>query len=285
MRRAVVLSFAILALSSSCRGGTEGPAEPTAGADVQAVASLDDVAARGTAISFVRAYADAPTQGVDRLAGLVADAPWMTRWVHWYGVQLREFPGEQHATSSIASVSGSTLVPVEGEENLLRQVTMDGEIVFDMRPADRDPFTVTRVFQQLNLYHAGQGDWRVVDAVRDGISIGQSFQVPDPAPAARADDGARVVLDSYLLAPALQFDLIVEAPRSTGFQGADLIDEQGGVVATATSATASLRTIGAGSTVEGIVVFDARQDLQGLSLRVNLGGSTVSIPLPPPGSA
>jgi hypothetical protein len=69
-----------------------GPSAPLAREELAATAGLETSIAKDTAERFVTAYANAAKDGGRELDSLVT-GPKLVAWVHWLGVQDREFEG------------------------------------------------------------------------------------------------------------------------------------------------------------------------------------------------
>jgi hypothetical protein len=233
--------------------------------------------ARATAAAFVRAYASDTGADPRTLARLV-DGKRLQRWVHWLGVQDREFPGTISGSvenDQIGPAAPFELSSVPGSGALLRDVDVQATVTFSFQPDHGKTITLPRSLDgpMRLLYDDARGTWGVLDFTRDGIPVSQTFEiVADTAKGSRV--GTEVTLDSFVSVPYWQFFIRVSGDRAVTIapRDAELLDAHGARVAAAQDVTSSLRTIGPGATTEGIITFPAQASADGLTLRLTLRG-------------
>jgi hypothetical protein len=277
----LLLTLAIGACA--CSASASGPSGPAAPDQVTPDDAVKATGARAVAAEFVRAYASDTGANPRKLAGLV-NGDSLQRWVHWLGVQDREFPGTISGTvenNQIGPAAPFELTTVPGSEALLRDVDVRATITFSFRPEEGDVITLSRSLDgpMRLLFDDERGTWSVLDFTRDGLPLSRTFEiVADDASISRG--GAGVAIDSFVSVPYWQFFLRASSDRATGLASSDaeLLDADGERIAVAREVTSSLRTIAAGPAVEGIVTFPAQATAEGLTLRMMLrgpGGATV----------
>jgi hypothetical protein len=279
--RLVPLALVLALLGAACTQGPAGPASPASGA-----ANLDDAVraagAREAARAFVQAYAATPDDGADELAALVG-TPLLRRWTSWLQVQDEGFPGTITGDPSDVLVGPALpfeVASVPGSSEILRQVELRASVTFAFAPADGDPFDVVRSLDgPMRLIRGPGDDWTVLDFTRDGIPLTSQFEGVEDASDVGATAEAAVA--AFFAAPTWQFGLVIRAARPLRLSPDDLtlVDPDGLLVATAGAITTQLERIHAGATVRGLAVFDPRSSSEGLSLRLDLRGGVLQIPL------
>jgi hypothetical protein len=239
--------------------------------------------ARAVAAAFVRAYANDTGADPRTLARLV-NGERLRRWVHWLGIQDREFPGTISGAvenNQIGPAAPFELASVPGSESLLRDVDVQATITFSFRPDDGDEITLSRSLDgpMRLVFDDDLGTWSVLDFTRDGIPLSRTFEiVAESAEASKG--GVDVAIDSFVSVPYWQFFLRMSTGRDIGLAPRDivLLDADGRRVAVAREVTASLRSLTAGGAVEGIVTFPAQATADGLTLRITTRGPAGATP-------
>lgn len=277
MRRTIAALACGALLTGACTPAPAGPSEPVRQEQLAGDEATNSAGARATAIAFVRAYGAADPTGLAVMTALAGSAV-VRGWVHWQTVQYAEFPGS--VAGSVALRTASVAAPVAavpGTSTLLREVALDARITFDYTPTDGAPFSGTRTIDAIQVARTETSPWVVVDLVRDGVPISTVFQ---PVGVPVEGDRATVELDSFIADPASgswQFDLIVSTALDGGLSldpaSAVLVDADGREIATATSVSGSLGAIAPGKPVEGLVRFDALDDVTGVTLRLTFAGA------------
>ena len=248
-----------------------GPSAPLAREQFVAAAGLETSIAKDMAERFVVAYADAPKDGGRELASLVT-GPKLAAWVHWLGVQDREFQGTIAGRPEIRHVAfvgelrtGSTT----GAE-----VALDASVNFTYRPTGQASFSRSRdLTGPLILVQTGPVDWKVFDATRDGALMSDGIDLFDHV--AIQADGVTIRLESvFLFAPNWQFNVVV-----TNRSGSEIqldTDRMGLYVKTGAKsygrvdgvATGSLAAIAPHTTVEGLMAFPGQASAKGRVLSI-----------------
>ena len=273
------LAAALLVVATSvvaCSASPTGPTAPAARDQVTPDDAVKAAGARATAAAFVRAYASDTGADPRTLARLV-DGKRLQRWVHWLGVQDREFPGTISGAvdkDQIGPAAPFELSSVPGSGALLRDVDVQATVTFSFQPDHGKTITLPRSLDgpMRLLYDDARGTWGVLDFTRDGIPLSQTFEVvADSVKGSRG--GIDVTLDSFVSVPYWQFFIRVSSDRAVRLapRDAQLLDAEGARVAVARDVTSSLRAIDAG-TAEGIVTFPAQASAEGLTLRMTLRG-------------
>ena len=276
MRQRLVSALFVVALAAvACSPSPSGPSGPAAPDQVTPDDAVKATGARAVAAAFVRANADDTGAHPTALARLV-DGNRLKRWVHWLGVQDREFPGTISGvvqSNRIGPAAPFELTSVPGSEAFLRDVDVQATITFSFTPERGDVITLSRSLDgpMRLLFDDQHGTWSVLDFTRDGIPLSQSFEiVTDAASVSRG--GSDVTIDSFVSVPYWQFFLRVSSDRTVELAPRDveLLDAGGRHVAVAREVTSSLRAIAAGHAAEGIVTFPAQTTADGITLRVTL---------------
>jgi hypothetical protein len=284
--RFVTIVVAIALAVPACTAGREGPTEPAEAGDLDVDDAVRAAGARWAARAFVEAYAGAPADDGAGLRPLVG-TPLLRRWAGWLQVQNEGFPGA--IAGDVDAVRIGPAVPFEvesvpGSAEILREVDVRASITFAFEPRDGDPFSVTRSLDgPMRLIRGSEGDWSVLDFTRDSVPLSSQFEAVSDA--GDRDAGVTVAIAAFFAAPTWQFGLVVQTagPLSLGSDDVTLVDDDGGLVATAGAITTQLERIRAGATVRGLVAFEPRSSADGLFLRLAVRGSrgrsTLVIPL------
>ncbi len=269
----VVATFVV-----ACSASPTGPTGPAAPDQVTPDDAVKAAGARATAAAFVRAYASDTGADPRTLARLV-EGKRLQRWVHWLGVQDREFPGTISGAvenDQIGPAAPFEVSSVPGSGAFLRDVDVQAAITFSFQPDHGKTITLSRSLDgpMRLLYDDARGTWGVLDFTRDGIPLSQTFEIV--ADRVRGPGGgAEVTLDSFVSVPYWQFFVRVSSDRAGTIAPRDveLLDAGGAQAAVAQDVTSSLRAIDAGGTAEGIVTLPAQASADGLTLRMTLRGS------------
>jgi hypothetical protein len=283
MRQRLASVLFVVALAAvACSPSPSGPSDPTAPDQVMPDDAVKATGARAVAAAFVRAYAS-ETGAHPRALERLVDGDRLERWVHWLGVQDREFPGTISGVVEINRIGPAApfeLASVPGSETLLRDVDVRATITFSFQPEDGDVITLARSLDgpMRLLFDDTHGTWSVLDFTRDGIPLSRTFEIVAKS-AAVSRGGTAVAIDSFVSIPYWQFFLRTSSERAIELAPRDveLLDASGGRVAVARDVTSSLRAIASGRAVEGIVTFPPQATADGLTLRVTLrrpGGAT-----------
>ncbi len=280
MRRLLVPAALLLVLVA-CAPTPAGPRRTEALEQVAAGAGLDVAAARRTVADFLEAYARASADGGRALEALVESRE-LKLWVHWLSVQNANFPGDMGSTVDLRSLTFAGSVPFRG--TVAAQVDLGATVTFEYRPDGDKPFARTRVMDgSVTLLRRGPGEWGVVDATRDGLSMSDSIQIFKDTAATQA--GVTVHVDSlFTFPPFWQFNVVV-----ANGSGKDLTLDANGVSLTdkpppgqTVAVTPSLARIYAGTRAEGQIGFPAQSGPEGLVLTIpfRLGGRVLAFHFP-----
>lgn len=272
--RSALLLVAITTVA--CGVSAVGPTDAVAPDQVTPDDAVKAAGARAVASAFVRAYATDTGPRPRALARLV-DGARLRRWVHWLGVQDREFPGTISGAvenNEIGPAAPFAVTSVPGSEALLREVDVRATITFSFRPEGDDAITLSRSLDgpMRLIFDDQRGTWRVLDFTRDGIPLSRTFEIV--AKRAASGGSANVAIDSFVSVPYWQFFILVSSDRPVGLAPRDveLVDANGKRTSVAREVTSSLRGIAVGPAVEGIVTFPAQSTADGLRLRMTLRG-------------
>lgn len=262
-----------LLLLAACSPELEGPAAPIAQAQVTPGPALDAGAAREAVVSFIEAYRASPEQGVLPLARLVAGQE-LASWVRWLAVQHREFEGTIEAASDVRDVE--FIGTLEAGRADGAQVGLSASVTFAFEPAGDDPLELVRVLDgPVTLVRTDPGAYSVVDLFRNGVPMSDGIEVFRKQESSQS--GVTVRLDSlFMFPPNWQFNLVVINDSEVGVVldpgGAALFVDSGdgferldGVI------TPSLRVVGPGQTVDGLMVFPAQDSAEGRVLALVYG--------------
>jgi len=287
LRPIAALSF-VMVVAVACSSSPSGPTSPAAPARSTPDDATKAAGARAVAAAFVRAYASDTDADPRTLAALV-DGDRLERWVHWLGIQDREFPGTISGTvetNTIGPAAPFEVASVPGSDALLREVAVQASITFSFQPDAGDTITLSRSLDgpMRLLFDDRRGTWSVLDFTRDGIPLSQTFEIVGEQGTTRAG-GVDVAVDAFVSVPYWQFFLQVSSDRVAHLASNDavLLDANGKPVASAREVTSSLRSLPADRAVEGIVTFPAQASADGLTVRMTFrgpgGASTLEIPL------
>ncbi|HEX9122601.1 MAG TPA: hypothetical protein VF984_04475 [Actinomycetota bacterium] len=279
--RLLLVSSAVVAIVAlgACDPPTQGPAQPLALEQVGAGIGPDVAAARQTVLDFLQAYADAPADDGVALSGLVAGAK-LGAWAQWLAVQNRDFDGTIVATVDVRSVEFVAFHPIQGRVGA--QVDLGASVTFTFDPTEGDPFRRTRILDgPVTLLRAGEADWRVVDATRDGISMDAGIELFQHLRQRR--HGVTVRLDSlFQFTPNWQFNVIVANHSGWPIRldrrvGASLYTKRhGGSARRQGAITPSLVLVPDGATIQGLAAFPLQSSARGrvvaLTYRIRHGG-------------
>ncbi len=292
----LILGPLVLALSA-CAAESQGPLAPIAPAQLTPGPALDASAARQTVVDFVEAYRASPDQGVGPLIGLVAGQE-LAEWVRWLDVQHREFEGQIEGISDVRDVEfvGS----LTARRASAAQVGLSASVTFMFLPLDDDPIELVRVLDgPVTLVRTDMGDFRVLDLLRNGVPMSDGIE--SFGNERRTEEGVTVRLESlFMFPPNWQFnltvsnttdqDLVIDPAGAALFvERAAEFDRVDGVL------TPSLTVVPAGTTIDGLMVFEAQGSAEGRVLSLvygsgmdrrvfefPLGDLVNAVPLPPP---
>lgn len=285
MRR-LAFSGLVLLAATSCSPALEGASHLLAQEQVGAGLGLDVASARHTALDFVNAYAHTTEDDGARLSALVV-GPKLTAWVRWMTIQNQQFDGTISGIADVRSVAfvDSFLV----EDAVGGRVNLGASVTFTYDPADGEAFDRTRIMDgPVTLLRTGTGEWRVVDATRDGQSMDDGIQLFKDL--SMANHGVMVSLRSlFMFTPAWQFNLSVvngtgSLIRFDPGRLALLVRRQGAPPQRTRGVyTQALVALRSGFGAEGLVGFPQQEEAKGrtLSLVYRLaGGSHVTFAFP-----
>jgi hypothetical protein len=241
---------------------------PNALEQISPTLGLDVAAARQAAISFVQAYARADEDGAAALRAL-AGTPAMLRWAEWVGVQAEQFPGEIIGRADVERVAFVGFLRIEAADALGAHVDLDATVSLTFAPEEGEPARRVRVFRgPVALFRRDLGDWGVLNAFRDGLSMDDEIHLVDQRASAR---GVAVELDSvFTFRPEWSVNLVLSNAtrrRITLFPpDAAIVDREGGRVA-GLAGTPNLRGIPPGTRgMPGILTFPALPSVRGRTL-------------------
>lgn len=276
-RRPTSALLLVLVVAVACNASASGPTAPAAPDQVTPDDATKAAGARAVAAAFVRAYASDTGPEPRTLAALVGGDR-LERWVHWLGIQDREFPGTISGTvetDRIGAASSFAVASVPGSEALLREVTVQASITFSFQPDTGDAITLSRSLDgpMRLLFDDRLGTWSVLDFTRDGIPLSQVFETVGKR-GTTSEDGIDLAIDAFVSVPYWQFFLQVSTDRVTRLASKDavLLEADGDRVATAGEVSSSLRSLPSRREVEGIVTFPAQATADGLTVRMTFRG-------------
>lgn len=299
MRRSplVVLLVPFVVAATACAADGRGPVAPIAPAQLTPGPALDASAARQTVVDFVEAYRASPDQGVGPLFGLVAGEE-LAEWVRWLDVQHREFEGEIAGISDVRDVEfvGS----IVARRTSAAQVGLSASVTFTFAPVGDDPIELVRVLDgPVTLVRTDVGDFRVLDLLRNGVPMSDGIE--SFTGERRTEDGVTVRLESlFMFSPLWQFNVTVSNTTDEAVvldpAGAALFVERGdGFDRVDGTLTNSLTIVPAGTTIDGLMVFDEQTSAEGRVLSLvygsgpdrrvyefPLGELVTAVPPPPP---
>jgi hypothetical protein len=269
---------------AACGQEPLGPAAPIAPAQLAPGPALEASAARQAVVEFVEAYRESPDQGIRRLRQLVI-GPDLQSWVRWLDVQHREFDGTIESAADVRDVE--FIGAVTARRIPLASVGLSASVVFRFDPPDDDPIDLVRVLDgPVTLIRTAAGTYRVEDLLRNGVPMSDSIQLFRHQ--VRTEGGVTVHLDSlFMFPPKWQFNVVIEnaTPHDVSLDpdGAALFVDRGdGFERLEGALTASLSTVPAGETAEGLMVFQAQPSADGrvLSLVYGTGPSALRFEFP-----
>jgi hypothetical protein len=278
----------VLLVTVACSASSSGPTGPAAPDQVTPDDAVKAAGSRAVAAEFVRAYASDTGADPTTLSALVAGER-LKRWVHWLGIQDREFPGSVSGTvdgDRIGPAASFEVASLPGSGALLREVDVRGSVTFSFQPDAGDTITLSRSLDgpMRLLFDERHGTWHVLDFTRDGIPLSQTFEVLGKQ-GATSTEGIDLAIDAFVSVPYWQFFIRVSSDHAVGLASKDavVVDAEGTPVASAREVTASLGSVGSGRAVEGIVTFPAQAAADGLTVRMRFRGAggdvVVEIPL------
>jgi hypothetical protein len=287
LRPTAALLF-VMVVAVACSTSPSGPTGPAAPDQVTPNDAAKAAGARAVAAAFVRAYAN-DTDAYPRTLAALVDGDRLKRWVHWLGIQDREFPGTISGTvetNTIGPAAPFEVASVPGSDALLREVAVQASITFSFQPDAGDTITLSRSLDgpMRLLFDDRRGTWSVLDFTRDGIPLSQTFETVGKQGTA-AGGGVDLAIDAFVSVPYWQFFLQVSSDRTAHLASNDavLLDADGEPVASAREVTSSLRSLPADRAVEGIVTFPAQAAADGLTVRMTFRGpggvTSLEIPL------
>ncbi|HJU57464.1 MAG TPA: hypothetical protein VJ774_01855 [Actinomycetota bacterium] len=250
-------------------------------------------------MDFVEAYRASPDQGVGPLIGLIAGEE-LAEWVRWLDVQHREFDGEIDGVSDVRDVE--FVRTLTARRASAAQVGLSASVTFTFAPLDDDPFELVRVLDgPVTLLRTDVGNFRVLDLLRNGVPMSDGIE-PFTGEH-RSEDGVTVRLESlFMFSPLWQFNVTVSNTTDEDVlldpAGAALFIARGdGFDRVDGTLTDSLTFVPAGSTIDGLMVFDEQGTAEGRVLSLvygsgsdrrvfefPLGDLVTAVPPPPPTS-
>jgi hypothetical protein len=260
MRRVAGMTCLLIVLGG-CASEPQGPAAPLAAQQMGPGAALDAAAARQAVAEFVEAYAASPTEGSAALQRLVAGRE-LVSWTRWLDVQHREFPGTIDAAADVRDIRFVTAL--EAEQARGAQVGLSALVTFAYAPEDDEPFELARVLDGLvTLLRLDNGDYLVLDLVRDGVPMSSGIEVFRGQSQRRR--GLEIELDSlFMFAPSWQFNVII---RNTGTEPVMIDPEAAGLYVPGAAGaerlegtiSPSLAVIPPGAEVTGILGYEQQE--------------------------
>ena len=295
----LAVALPLIVSASACAAESRGPVAPIAPAQLSPGPALDASAARQTVVDFVEAYRASPDQGVGPLIGLIAGEE-LAEWVRWLDVQHREFDGEIDGVSDVRDVE--FVRTLTARRASAAQVGLSASVTFTFAPLDDDPFELVRVLDgPVTLLRTDVGNFRVLDLLRNGVPMSDGIE-PFTGEH-RSEDGVTVRLESlFMFSPLWQFNVTVSNTTDEDVlldpAGAALFIARGdGFDRVDGTLTDSLTFVPAGSTIDGLMVFDEQGTAEGRVLSLvygsgsdrrvfefPLGDLVTAVPPPPPTS-
>jgi hypothetical protein len=280
MRKTIAILVATLVICiSGCSSPEEGPASPADAAVLRGAPAVVQAQLRDAALRFVEAYRTTVIGG-DELRSL-AGTPLMRRFAYWLGVTNRAFPGQISATSTVGAVSSARSV---GGDVPVFETDLSAQIDVVAQPSDGEPFEMSVPLDgPVRFAAAEDGAWRVVDFVRFGVPVSGAF-VPLDLDYRRP--GVRITVDSFGGIPSWSFFVRISAtgPRvlTLDEQDVTLVDAEGNVVGEAIDVSAPLSEVAPGGRIDGALSFEPLQDVEGVSLMIDVSGAEDPVPLEVP---
>jgi len=266
---------ALLAFLAVACATPAGEVRPNALEQISPTLGLDVTAARQAAISFVEAYARADEDGAAALRAL-AGTPKMLRWAEWVGVQAEQFRGEIIGRADVDRVTFVGFLRIEAADALGAHLDLDATVSLTFAPEEGEPARRVRVFRgPVALFRRDLGDWGVLNAIRDGLSMDDEIHLVDQRASAR---GVTVELDSvFTFVPEWSVNLVLSNGTRRRLTllppDAAIVDRAGGRVE-GLAGTPNLRGVSPGTRgMAAIVTFPALPSVRGrtLVLPVRLG--------------
>ena len=275
MRRIVPL-LVVVALGAACSSAPEGPSGPAPAAELRGAPAMLQAQVRTAALAFVEAYR-ATVAGGDELRS-VAATPLMRRFSHWLGVTNRSFPGEIVATSTVGGIGPATLV---GSDDRVLEVELAATVDIVAQPEQGEPLELSVPLDGPVRFAAAEpGAWRVIDFHRFGVPVSGAFV---PLDLVFERPGVKLTLDAFGGVPNWSFfvRLAATGPEVLTLDEGDvaLVDERGEVVAEAIEVSVPLLEVAPGGAIEGAMTFAALEEIQGVSLRIDMSGRADPVPL------
>jgi hypothetical protein len=270
MRRMIAgLAMVLVCAAGGCRSSAEGPERPASASQARGAPALLQAQVRGAALGFVEAYRATVLGGRELRA--VAATPLMRRFAYWLGVTNRAFPGELSASSTVSALGPATVVGGDGQ---VLEVDVAAQIDVVAQPPDGEAQQLTVPLDGPVRFAATEsGEWRIIDFVRFGVPVSGAF-VPLDLDYARP--GVRITLDSFGGVPNWSFFVRVAStgPRVLTIAEPDvtLVGADGTVVGEALDVSEPLLEIAPGGRIDGALSFEPIQDIEGVSLRIDVGG-------------
>jgi hypothetical protein len=290
MRRSLPALLLIGSMTVSCAGSTSGSLSPRPASDaLPAAAAADDAAARATVLTFLEAYAAAPTAGMKPLVSVLD--PSLKPWARMVRLQLAQFPGTQTGNVTLTSVGAPVPVDLGAQTGSVQAVAVHSEVTFEATPDTGKPSTYTRLFDgPVVVSRVAPGTWVVQDFVRDSDMLSSVFHAFEPPIDERSGPSVSVALQSMYAGSTgrWQFDVVVRVGGNTlaTLQSASLVDSSGANASADVTVPPELERVSGGRRAEGVVAFDPPSSTRGLTLRLVFAGprgaGPVVFPLPAP---
>jgi hypothetical protein len=280
MRRIAACLVIAVAAAAACSRTPEpvGPEQPAS----QQSLLLDDLRnagqARSVAFAFLRAYADAPTDGGRALTTLV-EGVLAREWAHWVSVQNAGFPGTIEGSLQLGQLGPAT--PVRAEDGSLDEFVAYGVIVratvtFSLTDETGQALPpLQRSMDGLVVMIQGpDGAFRVINFVRDGRRLDEFFQVFEGARERRA--GVTVEVRNLIQMERWQFGIAItngtDRPLRVVPNLTALLTQQEDPTSTEQPLVTFPVRIPPGESAEGIVSFVAPTTTEELDLQVAVAG-------------
>jgi hypothetical protein len=205
--------------------------------------------------------------------------------VRWLAVQHREFTGTITGAADVRDVE--FVGALESQAATGADVALSATVTFSYSPTGAAPFERSRILDgPVTLVQTSEGAYRVIDAVRDGLSMTDGIELFKRE--MRTDAGVTVTLDSlFMFQPNWQFNVIVRnrtgRPLRVENDTSGLFVRTNGTIDEAPSAiTPSLESIPARTDVDGILAFPVQDSARGrtLTLAYRTGGHLLRFDFP-----
>jgi hypothetical protein len=277
-------------LTTACVPSTAESLSPRPASDaLPAAAAADDAAARATVLTFLEAYAAAPTAGTKPLVSLLD--PSLRPWARMLRLQLAQFPGTQTGDVTLTSVGASVPVDLGEQTGSVQAVAVHSEVTFEATPDVGKPSTYTRLFDgPVVVSRVASGTWVVQDFVRDSDLLSNVFHAFDPPTAHASGPDVAIALQSMYAGSTgrWQFDVVIRVRGNTPatLKDASLVDSAGASASADVTVPPGLERVSGGRRAEGVIAFDPPSSMTGLTLRLAFSGppgaGVVLFPLPAP---